>query len=236
MTKKGGSLRVKNNSKYLANLCELIPINSCINQGTLNPPMCGKHFAHTPSYWSKNHDQKGGSLRVKNRSKYVANLWELIPINSSMIQGTLNPPMCVKHSVQTTSDRSNHLDQKGGSLKVKNSSKYLANPWELIPINPCMIQGTLNPPMCGKHSAQTPSNRSKNLDQKGGSLTVKNSSKCLANLWKLIPVNSCLMQGTLNPPMCGKHFAHTPSYYSNHLDQKGGSLTVKNSSNYLANL
>jgi len=49
----------------------------------------------------------------------------------------------------------------------KNSSKHLANLWEYIPINLGMIYGTLNPPMCGKHFAQSSSNGSKHLDQKG---------------------------------------------------------------------
>jgi len=43
--------------------------------------------------------------------------------------------MCVKHFAQTPLDGSNNLDQKGGSLTVKSSSKHEANHWELIPIN-----------------------------------------------------------------------------------------------------
>jgi len=97
--------------------------------------MCGKHFAQTPSFGSKHLDQKGGSLTVKNSSKYLANLWELIPIDSGTIYGTLNPPMCGKHFPQTPSYGSKHLEQKGGSLTVKNSTKCLANLWELIPID-----------------------------------------------------------------------------------------------------
>jgi len=76
---------------------------------------------------------------VKNSSKHSANLWELIPIDWGMIYGTLIPPICGKHFAQTHSYGSKHLDRKGGSLTVKNSSKYLANLWELIPIDLGMI-------------------------------------------------------------------------------------------------
>jgi len=36
--------------------------------------------------------------------------------------------------------------------------------------------------------------------------------------------------------MCGEHFSQTLSYCSKHLNQKGGSLTVKIISKHLANL
>jgi len=48
---------------------------------------------------------------------------------------------------------SKHFDQKRGSLAVKNSSKYLAIFWKLIPIDLGIIWGTLNPPMFDKHFA-----------------------------------------------------------------------------------
>jgi len=47
--------------------------------------MGDKKFAQTPSYDSKHPDQEAESLMVKNYSKYLANLWELIAINRSMI-------------------------------------------------------------------------------------------------------------------------------------------------------
>jgi len=130
---------VKNSSKHMANLWEYIPISLGMIYGTLNPPMCGKHFAQIYSNGSMHFDQKGGSLTVKNRSKYLANLWELIPIDLGMIYCKLNPPMFDKYFAQTPSYGSKHLDQIGGSLTVKNSSKYVANHWELIPIDLGMI-------------------------------------------------------------------------------------------------
>jgi len=128
--------------------------------------MCGKRFVQTPSYGSKHLDQKGGSLLVKNSSKYLANLWELIPMNLGMLYGTLNPPMCCEHFAKTPSYCSKHLDQKGGSLSVENSSKYMASLWELIPNNLGMISGTLNPPMCGEYFARTHSYCSSTLTKK----------------------------------------------------------------------
>jgi len=77
-----------------------------------------------------------------------------------------------KHFAQTLSKGSKHLDQKGGSLMVTNSSKYLAILSELIPIELGMISGTLNSPIYAKHCAQNLSFCPKHLDQKGGSLTV----------------------------------------------------------------
>jgi len=47
--------------------------------------MCDKHFAQTRSYGSKQLDHKEGSLTVKNSSKYMANHWELIPIDLGVI-------------------------------------------------------------------------------------------------------------------------------------------------------
>jgi len=47
--------------------------------------MSGKHFAQTPSYGLKHVDQKGESLTVMNSSKYLVNLWELIPIDLGML-------------------------------------------------------------------------------------------------------------------------------------------------------
>jgi len=43
--------------------------------------------------------------------------------------------MCDKHFAQTRSYGSKRLDQKEGSLTVKNNSKYLADHWEPIPID-----------------------------------------------------------------------------------------------------
>jgi len=91
------------------------------------------------SHVSKHLDEKGGSLTIKNFSKYLAYFRELNSIYLRMILGTLNLPMSSKHFGHIASYGSKHLDQKGGSLTVKNSSKYLANLWELIPINLSMI-------------------------------------------------------------------------------------------------
>jgi len=123
---------VKNSSKHLANLWEYIPTNFGMIYGTLNQPMCGKHFAQSASNGSKHFHRKGWILMVKNSSKYFA---LYIPINLGMISGTLNPPMCGKNFAQPSSYGSMNLDQKGGRLTVKNSSKYFANLWELIPID-----------------------------------------------------------------------------------------------------
>jgi len=49
---------------------------------------------------------------------------------------------------------------------------------------------------------------------------VKNSSKNLAILWEMIPIDLGIISGTLNPPMFDKHFAQTLSIVSKHLDQK----------------
>jgi len=62
--------------------------------------MCDKHFAQTRSYGSKHLDQKGGSLTVKNSSKYLVHFRKSVSTNFSMIYGmiwgTFNPPMLVK--------------------------------------------------------------------------------------------------------------------------------------------
>jgi len=76
---------VKNSCKYLANVWESIPIDLGVILCKLNPPMFDKYFAHTPSYGSKHLDQKRRSLTVKNGCKYLANLWQLIPINLGKI-------------------------------------------------------------------------------------------------------------------------------------------------------